>query len=82
MSRWPQILVSIALLLLPGLALACPVCFNMREEARQAFKDTAIFMTVLPFFFVGGVIWWVRRALSAAETDEAAATAAPPATNG
>lgn len=53
--------VICALLALPAWALACPVCFSAKEENRQAFVDTTIFMTLLPLALIGGIVWWLVR---------------------
>lgn len=82
MARWWLAFALLSLLLAPADAWACAVCLSMRDEARQAFKDTAIFLTLLPFVFVGGIGWWVRRALRAADLDEGNALPAPPSSNG
>ena len=43
------------------LAHACPSCASPLEENRQAFVDTTIFLTLVPLFLIGGLIWWIRR---------------------
>jgi hypothetical protein len=54
----------LALLLgsLPGVALACPVCFAAKDEAnRVAFLITTVLLTALPVIMIGGVIVWLAR---------------------
>jgi hypothetical protein len=61
-----------ALLLLPEVAHACPVCFDSRDENRQAFLVTTAFLTLLPLGMVTGAGLWLRkRAREAAASDEA-----------
>jgi hypothetical protein len=52
----------------PALALACPVCFNAKNEAaRIAFLATTVFLTALPLFLIGGTITWLARRAAQAE---------------
>ncbi len=57
----PAILLATALLLLPGAAGACSVCFSATEENRIAFIATTVFLSVLPLSLLGGIGWWLRR---------------------
>jgi len=47
--------------LLPEVAAACPVCFDARDENRQAFIATTAFMSLLPLGMVGGAGLWIRK---------------------
>ncbi len=49
------------LVLAPGEAWACPVCFDRDDEARIAFLATTGLLTLLPLGMVGGAVVWVRR---------------------
>ena len=49
------------LLLLPGAAWACPVCFDTTAENRMAFMQTTVLLSLLPLGMVGGVGVWIRR---------------------
>ena len=49
------------LALLPDVAAACPVCFDARDENRQAFLTTTIFLSLFPLGMVAGVGLWVRK---------------------
>ena len=51
----------VLLLVLPDAALACPVCFDPREENRQAFLLTTAFLSLLPLGMVAGTGLWLRR---------------------
>lgn len=52
----------VATMLLSVVAGACPVCFQAQnEENRIAFIVTTVFLSLLPFGLVGGLILWVRR---------------------
>jgi hypothetical protein len=50
-----------AVLVLPDVAHACPVCFDSSDENRQAFLATTAFLTLLPLGMVGGVGLWIRK---------------------
>jgi quinol-cytochrome oxidoreductase complex cytochrome b subunit len=54
------LLLSVAVLLLPGAAQACAVCGPGTEESRVAFIVTTGLLTALPLLTIGGVIWWLR----------------------
>jgi len=61
-----------ALLLVPAIGQACPVCMGGAEEdVRTAFILTTAFLTLCPLLMVGGLVWWVRRAFRAASEVEA-----------
>jgi len=61
--RWIPVLVLLALVALPGVAHACPVCFDPRDQNRAAFVTTALALTFLPLGMVGGVGVWLRKRL-------------------
>jgi hypothetical protein len=48
-------------LLAPEAVAACPVCFDAREENRQAFLATTAFLSLLPLGMVAGTGLWIRR---------------------
>lgn len=64
----------------PGLAHACPVCFQAKsEDSRIAFLITTIAMTGLPLLLGGALVFWVRRRLKQlAAEDQATATRRDP----
>jgi hypothetical protein len=54
--------LGLALLaLLPEAAAACPVCFDARDENRQAFLATTVFLSLFPLGMVASVGLWVRK---------------------
>ncbi len=57
---------------LPEAAHACPVCFDARDETRQAFLATAAFMTLLPLGMVAGAGLWLRRRSRELDAEEGA----------
>jgi hypothetical protein len=61
------------LLLAPGLAGACPVCFSGQDANRLAFTITAVFMTFLPLIMVGSAVYWLWRLAQARELREQSA---------
>lgn len=54
-------LALVLLALLPDAAQACPVCFDARDENRQAFLATTVFLSLFPLGMVAGVGLWVRK---------------------
>lgn len=63
------LVVAAALLAFPEAAAACPVCFDARDENRQAFLATTAFLTLLPLGMLGGVGLWLRRRIRQVEED-------------
>jgi hypothetical protein len=63
LARWLGALGAAGLLiaLLPDVAAACPVCFDARDENRQAFIATTAFMSLLPLGMVAGAGLWIRK---------------------
>ena len=72
-GRLPALLAGLlatgVVVALPGMADACAVCFSGEDEARLAFIWTALFLTVLPFVLIGGVVGWIRRRVRLLETE-------------
>lgn len=62
MSRgWTVALALLLVAALPDVALACPVCFDARDENRQAFLATTAFLSLLPLGMVAGAGLWLRK---------------------
>ena len=62
MSRgWVVALALVLIAVLPDVALACPVCFDARDENRQAFLATTAFLSLLPLGMVAGAGLWLRK---------------------
>jgi hypothetical protein len=61
-----------ALLLAPGLAEACSVCFGGQDQSRTAFIVTTAFLSVLPLALVGGLAFWIRTRAKALEARQQA----------
>jgi len=76
--RWIPVLVLLALVALPGVAHACPVCFDPRDQNRAAFVTTALALTFLPLGMVGGVGMWLRKRLHRLDDEADQGTSAPP----
>ncbi|MEX2465763.1 MAG: hypothetical protein WD995_02570 [Gemmatimonadota bacterium] len=58
----PVLTVALLLLaLLPDAAHACPVCFDARDENREAFLATTVFLSLFPLGMVAGVGLWIRK---------------------
>ena len=62
MSRaWVAAFALLLLVVLPDVAQACPVCFDARDENRQAFLATTAFLSLLPLGMVAGAGLWLRE---------------------
>lgn len=61
MSRAPGAFLLAALLLLPGVAEACSVCFSTTEENQWAFIATTVFLSAAPLAMLFAVGSWLRR---------------------
>jgi hypothetical protein len=72
---WISVLVLALLVFLPDVAHACAVCFDARDENRQAFVATTAFLSLLPLGMVAGAGLWVRR--RSREIDEKIDSEAP-----
>jgi len=57
---WIPVLLIAALVLFPDAAHACAVCFDAKDENRQAFLITTAFLSLLPLGLVGGAGMWLR----------------------
>ncbi len=55
------VLVLAVLALFPDVVHACPVCFDARDENRQAFLATTAFLSLLPLGMVAGAGLWMRK---------------------
>ena len=58
---WIPLLVVAFLALLPDVVYACAVCFDARDENRQAFLATTAFLSLLPLGMVAGAGLWMRK---------------------
>jgi hypothetical protein len=47
--------------------LACSVCLAANENALAAFYGTAVFLSVMPFVLIGGIVFWLYRRVKARE---------------
>ena len=74
-SRLPVNLLGLSVILasaLPSGVLACSVCYNPKEEARTAYLVTTGLLSLVPLFFMGGLILWIRARLLARDAEDAA----------
>jgi hypothetical protein len=70
--RWAAALALLILVLVPDVALACPVCFDPRDENRQAFLATTAFLSLLPLGMVAGAGLWLRKRSKELDREEGA----------
>lgn len=67
-----------ALVGLPRLALACPVCMAADARRMDAYVATTVLLSLLPLAAIGGIAWLVwRRANADGATAPVAIDAAP-----
>jgi hypothetical protein len=83
---WLAVPLALALVALPGTALACPSCLAAQDsDVQMAFILATGFMTALPLALIGGLVLWLRRRLRRLDAEEAAGVirlpSAPPRTN-
>ena len=65
-------LVPLAVALMSGAALACPVCGYATKEQEWSFLLATAFMTLTPLALVGGVVAYVVVQLKKHEAAQAA----------
>ena len=58
---WLLVFALIAMAVLPDVAHACAVCFDAKDENRQAFLATTAFLSLLPLGMVAGAGMWMRK---------------------
>lgn len=70
--------LSVALLL-PRLALACPVCVAAEERTMTAYYATTVVLSLLPLLLIGSLAWVVykRASTHAARADQPSAAPQP-----
>jgi hypothetical protein len=64
------VLAMLLLAVLPDVAHACPVCFDARDENREAFLATTVFLSLFPLGMVAGVGMWIRKRSAELSDDE------------
>jgi hypothetical protein len=65
---------ALVLALFPDVVHACAVCFDARDENRQAFLATTAFLSLLPLGMVAGAGLWVRKRSRQIDADIGAKT--------
>ena len=58
---WILVLPLVLLAVVPEAAEACAVCFDAKDENRQAFLATTAFLSLLPLGMVAGAGMWMRK---------------------
>ena len=43
-------------------AEACSVCLSATEATREAYYLTTVLLMLLPFAFLGALVYWLRKA--------------------
>ncbi len=56
--------LTASVLCLASATHACPSCFaSSKAQALQAYYASVVFMALLPFGLVAGVLFWLRKRL-------------------
>jgi len=74
LGRWSTIALAavLAILVLPDLVAACPVCFDARDENRRAFLATTVFLSAFPLGMVAGAGMWLKKRARDLDAEELA----------
>jgi hypothetical protein len=64
-----KLFVLTAVLALPQIAAACPLCIDPRKETRVAYIGTTAALSLLPLGFLSGGLLWIRAKLRAAAAE-------------
>jgi hypothetical protein len=68
--RWIPVLVLLLLVLVPGTAHACSVCFDPRDKSNGTFLVSTAFLSLVPLGMLGSVGIWLRKRLRDVRADE------------
>jgi len=69
LRRFVCVLLAAAIATWTQSAEACSVCLSATEETREAYYVTTVLLMLLPFVFLGALLFWLRKA--AGRQDEA-----------
>jgi len=73
--RWGKSVVAVVVttwtLLIPALALACPVCASNADDSRSSYLAATAVMLVVPVVLIGGFALWIRSAAKRAAANDA-----------
>jgi hypothetical protein len=73
----PSRALALCFAVVPGLALACPVCGQGKEGSGPALLVMSIIMTMLPLAMIGGVVGWVYLRVRRADREASLISALP-----
>ncbi|MCG6956472.1 MAG: hypothetical protein LJF04_10840 [Gemmatimonadetes bacterium] len=59
--RWIPVIVLALLFFVPGVAHACPVCFDPRDQSNGTFLASTAFLSLFPLGMLGSAGLWVRK---------------------
>lgn len=68
--RWIPVFILAALALFPGVAHACPVCFDPRDQSNGTFLASTAFLSLVPLGMLGSVGYWLRNRSRKLDEDE------------
>jgi hypothetical protein len=59
--RWIPVLALALLAFVPGVAHACSVCFDPRDQSNGTFLVSTAFLSLVPLGMVGSLGMWLRK---------------------
>jgi hypothetical protein len=62
LCRFVSVLLAAAIATWTQNAEACGVCLSATEETREAYYVTTVLLMLLPFVFLGALLYWLRKA--------------------
>jgi len=68
--RWIPVLVLLLLFFVPGVAHACPVCFDPRDQSNGTFLASTAFLSLFPLGMLGSAGLWLRKRLRETDAEE------------
>jgi len=60
---WIPVLVLLLLVIVPGTAHACSVCFDPRDKSNGTFLLSTAFLSLVPVGILGSMGMWLRKRL-------------------
>jgi hypothetical protein len=68
--RLIPVLVLALLLFVPGVAHACPVCFDPRDQSNGTFLASTAFLSLFPLGMLGSAGLWLRKRIREMRAEE------------
>ena len=62
LRRFVSVLLAAVIATWTQSAEACSVCLSATEGTREAYYLTTVLLMLLPFVFLGALLYWLRKA--------------------